>query len=135
MIARMSGPKGRMILQFSVDSQNDRERPQIDVPSSGVENLRYQATIGQCDFIADAVLSRTGRKELLDGSESPSYEILSPLVLFFLTHVDQHHQVLQRLDTGRDHFADLSDLGTSSKLIKKATTIPRTTASTDTRFQ
>lgn len=110
LVARMGRPERRMVLQLPVHPEDDRERPQVDVEPPRREHLRDQTAVGQRHLVPDAVLPRAGRQQLLDCSESTRYPVLDPLVLAVLSDVDEHHEVLERLDAGRDHLADFSDL-------------------------
>lgn len=80
----------RMAFQFPIDAQDDRIRTKVDVETTGIEHLRYEAAIGQGDFIADAELAGRRRQQLLDGPEATGDPMLSPLLLLLLADVDQH---------------------------------------------
>lgn len=100
LIGGMRGPERRVSFQFPIDAQNDRIRAQIDVETACVEHLRYEATIGQTDFIANAKLAGRCRQQLLDRTEPARYPVLRPFLLLFLPDVYQHDQILQRLNAG-----------------------------------
>lgn len=59
LVARMGSQERRMVLQFPVYSQDNGEGPQINVESSSVENLWYQTTVGQGNFVPHTVFAGT----------------------------------------------------------------------------
>lgn len=117
LIAGMSCTECRMVFQFPVDPEDDWERSEVDVESPRVEDLRYEAAVRYGDLIADAVLPGARRQKLLDGPETAVYPVLGPLVLLLLADVDQHDEVLKRLDAGCYHFANFSCLCTFDEIV------------------
>lgn len=108
LIIGMCGGEGRMILQVTIHSQDRWEWAQIDVKSSCIEDLRHQATVCHCYLVAYAIFAGTRRQQLLDCRETPGDPVLRPFLLALLANVNQHHQILQRLNATGNYLANLA---------------------------